>query len=100
MTKLIPLNDNLIVQVIKNPEKTAGGILLTASSVEQSCTGVVVTPNVDSYYRDGTRRNQSQCQAGDVVLFAKNSGTKVLHSPEGVEWLAIPEDCIYYKLEQ
>lgn len=99
MQKIVPMNDYLIVQVIKNPEVTQGGILLTAASVEVSCTGIVITANNDSYYRDGTRRNQSQCNAGDVVLFAKNSGTKVLHSPSGVEWLAIPEDCIYYKLE-
>ena len=100
MNRIVPLNDQLIVEVIPTETKTAGGILLTPASVETSCTGVVITPNGESYYRDGSRRNQSQCSRGDVVLFAKNSGTKVIHAPAGKEWLAIPEDCIYYRVEQ
>lgn len=99
MNKIIPLGDQVIVQVIPNPNTSVGGIVLASKDVEESVTGIVVTPNPESYHRDGTRRNQSQVRTGDKVVFAKKSGTKVLHGPVGVDLLAIPEDCIYYIVE-
>lgn len=99
MNKIVPLGDQVIVRVEKKAEFSAGGIALPAEAVEDSVTGVVVTPNPESFYRDGTRRHQSQVRAGDKVVFAKKSGTKVLHGPVGVDLLAIPEDCIYYIVE-
>lgn len=99
MNKIVPLGDQVIVQVIPNPTTSVGGIVLSSKDVEESVTGLVVTPNPESYYRDGTLRGQSQVKAGDKVVFAKKSGTKVLHGPAGVELLAIPEDCIYYIVE-
>lgn len=99
MTKIVPLSDQVIVQVIPNPTESVGGIILQSKDVEESVTGIVVTPNPESFYRDGTRRHQSQVRAGDKVVFAKKSGTKVLHGPAGVDLLAIPEDCIYYIVE-
>lgn len=99
MNKIVPLGDQVIVQVIPNPTTSVGGIVLSSKDVEESVTGLVVTPNPESYYRDGTRRNHSQVSTGDKVVFAKKSGTKVLHGPAGVELLAIPEDCIYYIVE-
>lgn len=100
MNLIQPLGDNLLIKVIPNETKTAGGILLTQASVEESCTGTVLVVNPESYYRDGTRRNQPQCSVGDTVVFAKKSGTKVLHAPAGEDWLTLPEDCIYYRVEQ
>lgn len=100
MTKIRPIGDHVIVQVIKNESVSKGGILLTEKSVEESVTGLVVTPNPESYRRDGTLRNQSQVSVGDKVVFAKKSGTEVLHGPVGIQLLAIPEDCIYYVVEQ
>jgi co-chaperonin GroES (HSP10) len=99
MTKIVPLGDQVIVRVEKKPEFSAGGIALPSEAVEESVTGIVVTPNPESYYRDGTLRSQSQVRAGDKVVFAKKSGTKVLHGPAGLDLLAIPEDCIYYIVE-
>jgi len=93
-----PLGTNIIVEVIPNETKTSGGIILTEKQVEESCTGMVVAVNELSYHPDG-RQRQSLVEVGQVVLFAKRSGTKVIHAPQGKDWLAVPEDCLIYVVE-
>lgn len=94
-----PLGNNLIIEVIPNETKTAGGIILSDKFVEESCTGRVVAVNPFSYHPNGVQRQQI-CDVGDVVLFAKRSGTKVIHAPAGKDWLAVPEDCLIYKVAE
>lgn len=96
MKRIVPLNDILILRVIKSETVSAGGIALIAKSVEKSIRGEVMIPNPISYDRNGERR-QPLVAAGDIVVMQSGSvGTTVAESPDGEEWLAVPEDCIYY----
>ena len=97
MTSVIPLNDYLIIKVVANKNISAGGIIVPEKFIDESCTGVVIAQNPVSYYRNGDLR-QPICDVGDTVVFAKKSGTNIPQSPDGEIWLAIPEDCIYYKI--
>lgn len=98
MPKIVPVDDYLIVEVIPNNNVSAGGIVIPDKAVEESVTGRVVVLNQHSYWRDGKLRNDPLCNLGDTVVFAKNSGTKVVHCGDGRELLAIPENCIYYRV--
>lgn len=95
---LRPLGSRVIVHVDDKPDelKSAEGIILasTPKKAEQSTTGTVVIPNVESYYRDGTRRSPF-LETGDRIRFEKgNVGDQLPEAPEGQTWYAIPEECI------
>ena len=94
---IVPVNDYLIVEVIEPTKQSKGGIIIPDQYVEESHQGRVVKVNPVSYYRNGDLR-QPICDVGDVVVFAKKSGTKVTQVQDGKTYLAIPEDCIYYKV--
>lgn len=98
MIKFTPLEDRVIIKVIEVENKTTGGILLTDKSLEESTLGEVMIVNSVSYYRNGEQR-QPVLSQGDKVRFAKQAGTVMPESPDGETWIAIPEDMIYYKVE-
>lgn len=92
---LVPFGVYAVVKKIEPHHKSSGGILLTAKSVEESVLGVVIAPNPESYYPNGTPR-QPRLQAGDVILFAKGSFTE---SPLHKGLVLIAEDCVYSKVK-
>jgi len=96
LAEIEPLSDNVIIRVIDNEAKSAGGIVLTKSSVEKSTLGVVLKPNKVSYRRDGTEKPVSLKELDIVRLQRGNVGTEMPEAPESQKWLAVPEDCIYY----
>ena len=99
MKRIVPLNDIVIVKIIEREPKSAGGIVLTTKSVEKSTEAEVLIPNTFSYHRDGTLKPSMLC-VGDIVRLERgNVGTELPEAPEGETWLAVPEDCIYYKVE-
>ena len=98
MIKVTPLEDRVIIRVIEQEAKSAGGIILNEKSLEESTLGEVLAPNQISYYRNGERR-EPKLAAGDQVRFAKQAGTQMPEAPDGETWIAIPEDMIYYKVE-
>lgn len=99
MKRLVPLNDNVIVRVIENETVTAGGIVLPGSAVEKSTRAEVMVANQFSYHRNGDLRDPL-VRAGDIVVMQSgNVGTTVADAPKGETWLAVPEDCIYFKVE-
>jgi len=96
LRELHTIGDNVIIRVLDNEAISDGGIVLTKGSVEKSTLGVVLAPNVISYDRDGSRRNPV-LKVGDMVRLQRgNLGTAMPEAPEGQNWLAVPEDCIYY----
>jgi len=98
MIKITPLEDNVIVKIIE-PENKIGSIIIAKDSVEPSTIAEVMIPNSISYTRNGDQR-QPFLHAGDKVRIPTgNIGTGVPEAPDGEKWLAIPEDCIYYKIE-
>jgi len=98
--RIIPFNDIVIVRVIENEALSKGGIVLPTAAVEQSIRGKVVVANTISYDRNGERR-QRLVEVGDIVVMQSGHvGTDVSDAPEGERWIAVPEDCIYYKVKE
>lgn len=98
MIKLVPMEDNVIVSLIR-PDNKIGSIYIPPESIEKSTLAVVIEPNTISYYRDGNKRKPF-LKKGTVVRIPIGTGTSVPESPPGEEWLVIPEDCIYYICEE
>lgn len=100
MTKVTPLGNNVILKVLEMEDMSKGGILLTAGSKEESVHGMVMAAPQFSYHPNGELRGESLVSEGDTVCFMKGSGTTVMEAPEGEKWLAVPEDCIHYKVDK
>ena len=100
MKKLVPNEDNLIVEIIESEEKI-GSIIVTGTAVEKSTLAKVMIPAQEAYYRDGSKRMNVRYKAGDIVRIPTGQvGTGVPESPEGKEWVCLAEDIIYYKVEE
>ncbi len=85
---LKPLGDRVILKVLEAEEKTSSGIFLPDNAQEkpQQAKVVAVGP--------GTHNDKGELVAinvkeGDVVIFAKYSGTEVKY--QGVEYLIVKE---------
>ena len=92
------MDDNVIVRMIPQDTKI-GMIVIPGSALEESTLAQVVVPNSISYYRDGTQRDPI-LKKGMLVRIPKGkTGTGVPEAPDGQDWLAIPEDLIYYIVE-
>ncbi len=85
---LKPLQDKVIVQKLEAQEKTAGGILLPDSAKEKPQEGKVVAVGPGAIDDKGQRK-QVDVKEGDIVLYAKYSGTEV--KLDGEEYLIIAE---------
>ncbi|MFN8578425.1 MAG: co-chaperone GroES [Candidatus Sericytochromatia bacterium] len=95
-TKLRPLADRVVVKVLESEEKTKGGIFLpdTAKEKPQQAKVVAVGPGKTL---DNGSKSSVDVKEGDVVLFAKYSGTEV--KVDGVEYLVIAEKDILAVVE-
>ena len=99
MLKITPCEDIVIVQIIEPAENKIGSIIVQKESVEPSTLAEVLIPNSFSYARNGELKPVT-LRAGDQVRIPTgNIGTGVPEAPNGEKWLAIPEDCIYYKVK-
>ncbi|MGE5560235.1 MAG: co-chaperone GroES [Chloroflexota bacterium] len=85
-----PLADRVVVKVLKEEEKTSGGIFLpdTAKEKPQIAEVVAVGPGK---VEDG-QRVAMEVKVGDQVIFAKYSGTEV--KIDGTEYLILRESDI------
>ncbi|RYY00746.1 co-chaperone GroES [bacterium] len=87
-TKLRPLSDRVVVKVLESEEKTKGGIFLPDTAKEKPQQATVVAVGPGKTLDDGTK-SPVDVKEGDVILFAKYSGTEV--KLEGTEYLVIAE---------
>ena len=73
---LVPLEDRVVVQVIETEEKTSSGIVLpdTAKEKPSKATVLAVGPGK---YDDSGKLIPMPVKKGDVVVFAKYSGTEL-----------------------
>lgn len=71
-----PLSDKLVIKVIDDSEKTTGGIFIPDSAKEKPQKGEVVSVGPGRVLDNGTRE-EMDVKVGEVVLFAKYSGTDV-----------------------
>ena len=90
-TKIRPLQDRVIVQRVKEEEKTKGGIIIPDSAKEKPIEGEVLAVGNGKVLEDGKVR-ALDIKPSDRVLFGKYSGTEVKLDDE--EALILREDNI------
>ena len=87
--KLRPLQDRILVERVKEEEKTKGGIIIPDTAKEKPAEGKVVAAGNGKVAEDG-KRIKLEVKKGDRILFGKYSGTEV--KVEGKEYLIMRED--------
>ena len=78
-----PLADKLVISVIDDTEQTSGGIFIPDSAKEKSQKGKVIAAGPGKM-NDKGEREPMDVKEGDVVLYAKYSGTDI--KMDGVEY--------------
>ncbi len=98
--KIRPLNDRVVVEPIEEDEMTfAGGQLVLPDSAKekpQQAEVLAVGPEVDTEDEDG---NVIGVQVGDLVIYAKYSGT-TFKTREGQELLILRAEDILGVIEE
>jgi chaperonin GroES len=89
--KIRPLQDRVIVQRVKEEEKSKGGIIIPDTAKEKPVEGTVIAVGNGKVLEDGSVR-KLDIKAGDRVLFGKYSGTEI--KLDGEEHLILREDDI------
>ena len=78
-----PLADRIVIKVIEDTEQTSGGIFIPDSAKEKPQKGEVVAVGLGKV-NDKGEREPMDVKVGDVILYAKYSGTDV--KVDGVEY--------------
>ncbi len=73
---LKPLGDRLVVQPLEGDDQTSTGIYLPETAKEKPQQGEVVAAGPGSRDEDG-KRIAMDVSVGDIVLYAKYSGTNI-----------------------
>ena len=92
MSKLRPLGDKVVVQVMESEEKTSSGIYLPDSAKKKPQTGKVVAVG-NGRILDNGERNALTVKEGNTVLFSKYGGNEV--TSDGEEYTILDDDQIY-----
>ena len=87
--KLRPLQDRILVQRVKEEEKTKGGIIIPDTAKEKPAEGKIVSVGKGKVDESG-KRIAPEVKKGDRILFGKYSGTEV--KIEGEEYLIMREE--------
>lgn len=93
--KLKPLEDKIVIQVIKEEQTTSSGLIITTSSDEKPSEGIVVAIGPGITLQDGSKVIP-ELEIGDKVVFSKYSGTPV--DVDGEEYLILPYRDIFVVL--
>lgn len=94
--KLRPLHDRILVQRVKEEEKTKGGIIIPDTAKEKPIEGKVIAAGNGKPGEDG-KIMTLDVKKGDRILFGKYSGTEV--KIEGEEYLIMREDDVLGVIE-
>ena len=71
-----PLADRIVIKVIDDVQQTSGGIFIPDSAKEKPQKGEVVAVGSGKTLDNG-EKEPMEVKVGDIVLFAKYSGTDV-----------------------
>lgn len=97
MTKIVPLNDHVVVEAVETETKSESGIIIPdTASKEKPMKGNVLAVGPGKLMDDG-KRMPMDIKKGDMVLFAKYGPTEV--KVDGKEVLILSASDIYAKLE-
>jgi len=94
--KIKPLADRVVVKILDSEEKTKGGIFLPDTAKEKPQQAKVIAVGPGKTLEDG-KKSPVEVKEGDIVLFAKYSGTEV--KLDGTEYLVIAEKDILAVVE-
>ena len=94
--KLRPLQDRILVQRVKEKEKTKGGIIIPDTAKEKPIEGKVIAAGNGKLSEDG-ERIALEVKKGDRILFGKYSGTEV--KIEDDEYLIMSENDVFGVIE-
>ena len=87
-----PLADRVVIKVIDDAQQTSGGIFIPDSAKEKPQKGEVVAVG-EGKTNDKGEKEPMEVKVGDVVLFAKYSGTDV--KVDDVEYKIVSiKDCL------
>ena len=71
-----PLGDRIVIKVIEDTEQTSGGIFIPDSAKEKPQKGEVIAVGKGKTLDSG-EKEEMEVKVGDIVLYAKYSGTDV-----------------------
>ena len=94
--KLRPLQDRILVQRVKEEEKTKGGIIIPDTAKEKPVEGRVIAAGIGKLSEEG-KRIALEVKKGDRILFGKYSGTEVKIEDE--EYLIMREEDVLGVIE-
>ena len=94
--KLRPLKDRILVQRVKEEEKTKGGIIIPDTAKEKPVEGRVIAAGIGKLSEEG-KRIALEVKTGDRILFGKYSGNEI--KIEGEEYLIMREDDVLGVIE-
>ncbi len=85
-----PLGDNIVVKVIDDQEQTSGGIYIPDSAKEKPQKGEVIAVGRGKTLDSG-EKEEMEVKVGDIVLYAKYSGTDVKLDNELLKVLSVKD---------
>jgi len=91
-----PLQDRILVQRVKEEEKTKGGIIIPDTAKEKPIEGRVIAVGIGKLSEKG-KRIALEVQKGERILFGKYSGNEI--KIEGEEYLIMREDDVLGVIE-
>ena len=94
--KLRPLQDRILVQRVKEEEKTKGGIIIPDTAKEKPVEGRVIAAGIGKLSEKGNRI-ALEVKKGDRILFGKYSGDEI--KIEGEKYLIMREDDVLGVIE-
>ena len=77
MSKIKPLGDKILVEVLEAEEKTKGGIILPDTAKEEKTEGKVVSIGGGKVLESG-KIQPLEVKKGDRVIFGKYTGDEIL----------------------
>ena len=85
-----PLADRIVIKVIDDAQQTSGGIFIPDSAKEKPQKGEVVAVGAGKTMENG-EKEPMEVSVGDIVLYAKYSGTDVKIDNEEYKILSIKD---------
>jgi chaperonin GroES len=84
--KLVPLEDRVVVKLVEREDKTSSGIVLPDTAQEKPQKATVMAAGPGKYDTNG-KLMPMPVNKGDLILFAKYSGTEL--KLDGEEYLVL-----------
>ena len=77
MSKIKPLGDKILVEVLEAEEKTKGGIIVPDTAKEEKTEGKVISVGPGKTLESG-KIQSPEVKSGDRVIFGKYAGDEIL----------------------